>query len=547
MSGKKPPVPQLPIEDLVAIVEQARQGAIEPQQYAKLKAAIHTLALLQEELGSKKTSIERLKRMLFGASTEKTRAVLGENCTEEESAAGAKAGGEPDRADGGQRRKGHGRNGAADYPGAQKVKIRHPSLHHGQSCPACARGKVCTLEDAVRVRFHGMAPLRATVYECTRLRCALCGQVFTAPTPEGVGESKYDESAAATVGMLKYGSGFPFNRLERLQESYGVPLPAATQWDLVRGATPTLVPVYGEYILQAAQGRIIHNDDTTMRILRLTPQQRAAALSDDVKGERTGVFTSGIVSVGEEHRIALFFTGVRHAGENLGDVLKRRSQDLPVPIQMCDGLGHNLPKEFETLLCRCLAHGRRMFVDVAANFPEEVRFVLLTLKEVYKIDALARRDSLSPEERLRLHRKESAPLMEKLREWMLSLLAERKVEPNSGLGKAIRYMENHWEGLTQFLRTAGAPLDNNITERALKRAILHRKSALFYKTLNGARVGDIFMSLIYTAELEGVNAFDYLVTLLRHPREVAERPGQWMPWEYRATLARLSKGPDPPA
>ncbi|MGH8269585.1 MAG: IS66 family transposase, partial [Steroidobacteraceae bacterium] len=166
---------------------------------------------------------------------------------------------------------------------------------------------------------------------------------------------------------------------------------------------------------------------------------------------------------------------------------------------------------------------------------------------VYKIDALARRDSLSPEERLRLHRKESAPLMEKLREWMLSLLAERKVEPNSGLGKAIRYMENHWEGLTQFLRTAGAPLDNNITERALKRAILHRKSALFYKTLNGARVGDIFMSLIYTAELEGVNAFDYLVTLLRHPREVAERPGQWMPWEYRATLARLSKGPDPPA
>jgi transposase len=76
--------------------------------------------------------------------------------------------------------------------------------------------------------------------------------------------------------------------------------------------------------------------------------------------------------------------------------------------------------------------------------------------------------------------------------------------------------------------------------------ILHRKNALFYKTLNGARVGDIFMSLIYTAELNGVAPFDYLVALQRHAKEVNEAPGDWMPWNYQQTLARQMAGPDPP-
>ena len=130
---------------------------------------------------------------------------------------------------------------------------------------------------------------------------------------------------------------------------------------------------------------------------------------------------------------------------------------------------------------------------------------------------------------------------------MQAQFTERKVEPNSGLGDAIQYMTNHWEGLTLFLRTPGAPLDNNVCERALKRAILHRRNSLFYKTLNGARVGDIFMTLIYTAELAGAKAFDYLVALLRHPREVAAAPEKWLPWNFEETLAGLPSGTGPPA
>jgi transposase len=115
------------------------------------------------------------------------------------------------------------------------------------------------------------------------------------------------------------------------------------------------------------------------------------------------------------------------------------------------------------------------------------------------------------------------------------------VEPNSGLGAAITYLLKHWTRLTLFLRQAGAPLDNNVCERALKKAILHRKNSLFYKTQNGADVGDLFMSLIHTCELNGANPFDYLTELPRHAEELTRNPAAWMPWNYRDTLARLTR------
>jgi len=238
-------------------------------------------------------------------------------------------------------------------------------------------------------------------------------------------------------------------------------------------------------------------------------------------------------SVRAGQKIALFFTGRKHAGENLAAVLARRAVDLGPPIQMCDALARNLPKPLQVILANCIAHGRRRFVEVAHVFPEECRYVLETLGEVYKNDALCWERGTSPEERLRFHQARSRPLMEKLASWMHQQFTERKVEPNSGLGQAISYMQKHWRELTLFLRQAGAPLDNNVCERALKKAILHRKNSFFYKTRNGAHVGDLFMTLIHTCQLCDVNAFDYLIQLLKHPRDLSRKPQEWMPWNYR--------------
>jgi len=197
----------------------------------------------------------------------------------------------------------------------------------------------------------------------------------------------------------------------------------------------------------------------------------------------------------------LYLSELKRAGENLAGVLKHRAAGMEAPIQMCDALSRNVRKlsaRVEILLANCLAHGRRQFVDVAADFPDECRYVLEMLGKVYYNDARTRDQSLPAADRLRFHQQHSSPVMQQLHRWMNQQLSEHKTEPNSGLGKAIRYLLRHWKPLTLLLREARAPFDNNMVERALKKAILHRKNLLFYKTLHGAEVGDLYISLIHT-------------------------------------------------
>lgn len=536
--GSKPPRIErhaVALVDLERILQRTKTGALDDADRATLKAALDTLAFVTRELESQGASLVRLRRMLFGARTETTAEVLGESRDGSDPGHGK-------RRDASEKkpRKGHGKNGAAAYPRAARVTVAHGSLMHKASCPDCERGKVYEqTEPSVLVRVTGVAPLRATVYELARLRCHLCGTVFTAAPPAGVASEKYDETAASMIALMKYGCGLPFHRLERLEKNLGIPLPAATQWEVVHQAAGFLEPVYAEFVRQAAQGEVLHNDDTSMKILELTDEARAEALPAGAREERTGVFTSGIVSLVGGHKIALFATGPRHAGENLADVLAHRDGERAPPIQMSDALTRNTPGDRETIAASCLAHARRKYVDVATRFPDECRYVLETLRDVYRNDAQARERGFLAEERLSFHQAESAPLMTDLEQWLKVQLEQRKVEPNSALGEAIGYMQKHWEKLTLFLRVPGAPIDNNVCERALKKAILHRKNALFYKTLNGARVGDVFMSLIHTAELCNVEPFHYLVALLRHAEAVLLEPAAWMPWNYTEPLARL--------
>jgi transposase len=525
-------------EELEGLLDQARQQPLGPDGYKKLKAAIRTLGYVTKLLENREATLETLRRLLCQSSTEKTNEVL--------KRAGIDVN-EKNHKPAGQRTEkttppGHGRNGATAYGGARKIQIRHARLASGDQCPDCERGKVYQQHDpGVLVRIKGQAPIDATVYELERLRCNLCGKVFTAEAPEGVGEQKYDASAASMIALLRYGSGFPWNRLEGLQDSLGIPLPAATQCEIVAEKAVELQPAYEELIRQAAQGEVLHNDDTSMRVLALKKAQAQVA---DAAPERTGVFTSGIVSTAPGRDIALFFTGRQHAGENLRDVLKRRSAELAVPIQMCDALSRNLPKELEIIVGHCLAHSRRRFVEVTPNFPEECRFVLERFREVYINDALAREQNMTAEQRLAFHQAHSGPVMAQLKVWLSAQFDERKVEPNSGLGVAITYLLKHWDRLTLFLKQPGAPLDNNIAERGLKKAILHRKNSLFYKTRNGARMGDLFMSLIHTCELCGANPFDYLTELQQHAVELKSKPSDWMPWNYRGTLQRADASVD---
>jgi hypothetical protein len=573
-SNPKPKPPEIIELDAPAVAEIRQRIAarqLTEQDYEIFTAILAAYCFLVNLLTSKRITIARLKKLLFGVRTETTEAVLG-SVTNDTTLPAA---GEDDRRDASnsppsgappKRRKGHGRNGADDYPGAQRIVVPHESLQPDDNCLECQDGTVYELpRPATLIRIVGQAPVQAAIYELQRLRCKLCGAVFTAQVPEGVGPDKYDVTVASIIGLLKYGRGVPFYRLAGLQQDLGIPLPAATQWKVAHEAVPSFEPAYQELIRQAAGGEVVYHDDTNNRILELMGKrwvkaqaQEAARAAEreageeappdpDPSSERRGIFTSGIVSTCAGQRIALFFTGRKHAGENLRDVLAQRGKQLAPPIQMCDPLSRNMPAELNTILANCLAHGRRQFVDVAEHFPDECRYVLESLKVVYQNDAVARQKQLSPEARLQFHKSQSGPVMDDLQAWLQRQIDEHLVEPNSGLGEAINYLLKRWDKFTLFLRQAGAPLDNNLCERALKKVILHRKNAMFYKTENGAHTGDIYMSLIYTCELCGANPFDYLTELQRHAQEVAANPACWMPWNYRQTLAVVPAVTSPPA
>lgn len=294
------------------------------------------------------------------------------------------------------------------------------------------------------------------------------------------------------------------------------------------------------------QQRYASKDLALRQLLRLLFGPRSEKAADlPGKSGGKGVFTSAVIAEVAGRRCAIFRTGRQHAGEGLAAILKERTAP-EAPIQMCDALARNLPGEFKTLLGNCLVHGRRKFAAVAETFPAECGVVIDLLGRVYAHEAEARQRQLDPAQRLAYHQAHSGPVMAQLHDWLKAQLAEKRTEPNSALGQAMTYMLKHWPPLTLFLRAPGAPLDNNITERALKLSILHRKNALFYKTLRGAAVGDLLMSLIHTCRLNEVNPFDYLSALQTHASRVRTNPELWLPWNYREQLPP-QEGPVPPA
>lgn len=539
-----------------SLLEAAGHRALTADEVERLRHLVETLQFVTNELDKKRVSVKRLQQMLFGSSSEsKNSPRLRElakqleqiqagssvaDHTEGKTPAVSQTSGNPAQAqqDSKPKVKGHGRRSASEYTGGEHEHVCHPSIKPKDPCPKCPKGRLYKQKvPKVIVRLVGTAPIAAKVWSYDWFRCNACGYIVNAPLPEAAGPpEKYDESVTSTIGILRYGYGMPFNRLEKLQESHNIPLPSSTQWDLINQSVDTLAPIFTELIRQAAKGDVIYNDDTTARILEVVATRNKEPPEAKKNGQRSGVFTTGIISTLGERKIALFLTGTNHAGENLADVLAECEGPRGTLVQMSDGLSRNeatyLPENLAVIHANCMSHGRRKYVEIAGSFPDQCLHVIEQLAIVYKNDAATREAKMSPQERLAYHQQHSASVMADLEVWLQQQLDDKLVEPNSSFGEATNYMLGRWEKLTKFLTVAGAPLDNNICERALKKSIRHRNNSLFYKTLHGARVGDIYMSLIHTCELGGVNVFDYLKAVLARGERVADEPERWMPWSY---------------
>lgn len=386
------------------------------------------------------------------------------------------------------------------------------------------------------VQLKGMPLITGVRYELSRLRCSLCEKYYVAPMPiQARNREKYDETCRSSIAIARYYAGLPFNRTQMIQALHRIPLADSTQWDLMLQLYSIVSPVYQELEWCASQGELLLYDDTGNRIVAMQKARKSA-------------HTTAFISMLESHAIYLFYTSGAIGGKNLEVLLENRTTDKPL-MTMTDASSHNIPKRMDESLiarwifCFCLVHGRRKFYEIKHLYSKECELVLDVISQVYQHEAYCKKNKFNAEQRLTYHQENSSPLMSALKAWLNNQLLHHLHEPNSAFGQAAGYLLRHWQPLTRFLQVEGAPIDNSLCEQAIKVAIRHRRSSLFYKTQRGAKVGDCMMSLIHTAAKSQVNIFDYLNALQRFANLVKAQPSQWLPWNYQKTLQPLLHAP----
>ena len=418
-------------DEVERLMAQVYQSNFPAAVAGRLEEIVRTCLWLVFALQETKITVRRLRSLLFGkslkpspgsdASSESRPEGGDEPSADAVVAAAADDGGRtsdeppppssqsPERAKPkGGHRPGTGRLGADADVGAERVECRHEERLAGQRCPVCGQGTLYDLPPGVEIRIDGHALLSAMRYELQKLRCSACGQIFTAPLPQEAGEEKYSARARAVLAVSRCYLGLPLYRLQGYQAMLGVPMPDATQWDLIEMVGDCSYKVFAYLERLAAQGELIHQDDTSVRILSLMAQNRQIQATADAMGlsrpaERTGMFTTGLVVKVGEHTIGLYYSGRDHGGENLKALLRQRRAGLGKPLVMSDALSRNEANENDLIRCHCLAHGRRQFSDIEEVFPLECQVVLDVIKQVFDHDDEAREQQLSPEARLAYH------------------------------------------------------------------------------------------------------------------------------------------------
>lgn len=519
--NKQPKVLKLSPEKVSEILGELEAAQVSDKVTEVFKILIHENEWMFDQLEKGLLTIAKLRK-IFDIQTETTNRNPRRNKSESKN----------------KKPKGHGRNDADAYKGARVVNVEHQSLKPGDDCPdEHCRGKLYEMSDpGVFIQVIGSPLATATRYNLQKLRCTLCQKIYQASLPEGVSDKKYDENFVSMLMINKYFISVPFYRQDRLQKYLGIPLPSSTQWDLMHEHKPMLKALYGAFLVDAANGIGISYDDTSVKILSEIQAKKKAE-----KGEKKkhNCFTTGIVSAYEDHRTYVFMSDNRTAGQIVVEMIKTyRDEDRDRPILMCDALIANIPQEIADdlyILCYCLVHARRQFYELPNGYDDLADEVIRLIGKIYDNESWAKQ--LPADKRLEYHKKHSRPYMDELKRFLESRQPE--FEPNSVAGQAIEYMLNRWAELSQFLRVAHAPIDNNITERALKLVIQTRKSSLFYKTLEGAKFASYVQSALYTAAQNDINPCSYMVALLENEAAVIANPQEWLPWVYQDTIKQI--------
>ena len=456
-------------EQIEALIERLDKQALAKEDYPVLTNLIKAIVWMNFSLQEKQLSIQRL-RSIFGIKTESAKslaklmaqaqaaedeaAAASSNQTDEQSAV-PDQNGEPEedtptKKNPPEAKGKHGHRPSSDYTQAKILDIAHEFLKKGSLCPSCDKGKLFNLSPGSVLRIVGQPWLQVEIYRPERLRCAVCGKIFTANLPPEVAtESRAASSAKAIVSLLKYRGGVPFYRQGQIQDILGTPISPSEIWEMTEDVADAVQPVYVVMCEHASAAELMQNDDTKARILSVMKDREERKGTPD-EDKRTGIFTTAILAVLQNInvKISLFFTGVKHAGENLDDLLNKRPKGLSVPIQQCDG-GNNVPEHHDTDLSNCNAHARRKFYELVTTWPKIVVKIIGWYSTVFANEKQAPPDPLL---RLKWHQDHSAPAMQEMKSYCDTLIKQKEIEPNSSMGKAIAYLNNHWRELQNSIQ-----------------------------------------------------------------------------------------------
>jgi len=512
----------LAFSDCQALIDRITKSNLSSEDQYLLKRIVSAYVGLESALKEKNISIKRLQEMVFGQSRNKKYGMKSSsgdrNSTSNQSPSNT------------------GRNKADDYTGAVHKSISHPSLKSGDDCPLACGGKVYTFKPSKKIKISGGAIAQAVMYHFERLRCNLCGALFTADLPKDVSTEKYDASFIANLAIQRFLLGTPLYRIERLQSYLGVPLPDSTAWEILEQLAYDVYPIYNLLLVLAANTNKLAIDDTRVRILSVM-----AANKGKPKNERRGTYTNGTIAYTKGRKIVLYQAGTLSAGKRLKQLLTKKISEHKFILMSDAASSNNIADINSAIKANCLAHGRRKFSEILEVFPQECQFVVDVIAFVYHIDHHCRINKLSDKQRLEYHQQHSGPVMGLLHQWLTILLKGQLIAENDSLGQASVYMLKHWDKLTRFLEVPGCPLDNNYLECMLKIPIRQRKNSLFFKTEHSAQVGSVITSLLTTAMVNDINPIAYIQALVENKNLIIKEPQNWLPWAWQSKQSTIEQ------
>jgi len=514
------------LQALIARVEHAIEHglALEAEDMRLLLSAIHTLLEVQTQLEEKNITLHKLRKLLGMIKSSEKRAHSTKTDDRDEKECKRNKPKKPRK----KKRK---------VEPKEVIYHQLDDLKKGDSCTQCPNGRFRKYDAKILIRISGASPFEAKKHVVERFKCDLCNYVVSVDLPavvteDGSIDQRYGYSARSVMAIFKHFSGMPYFHQETLNDLFGYPITASTIYDQCEYLSNDCIPLYHQIKRIAANAVLFYIDDTPNRIIEQKSEQRP---NRNGKGTRlrTGIYTSGLIAVTDtgEH-IYLYNTNLGHAGEFLDHILKQRDPHLPAPIIMSDALSSNLPTVIQNFVnALCNAHARRQFVDIESNFPEEVEFILDLYGQIWCYDTNSKERNDDAEQRLAHHKEHSLPVMEQIQSWSEVQINSPDCEQHGSLIKACNYFLKHYEELTQFCKTLGAPIDNNIMEEGLKIKIRSRKTSHFYKTQTGADVANVLTSIIATAYRNDSNPYEYLNKIQRNKEAVKAKPIDWLPWQ----------------